>query len=209
MKNLIKGLYCILPEFDNVLKYINFVKKLIKFKPDVVQLRIKNKPDIFFYKIAFEIKKNLKSKNIPFIIDDRVDIALVVHADGVHLGQDDLSPIKARELVNSLKLKNFIIGYSTHSLDQAKKALNLPVDYISIGPIFKTTTKSEYKPIGIETLKKVKNLIKDKMPIVAIGGINHKNIDLIKPISPNAVAVISAIEKINSHIIKKLKSINE
>ncbi|MFN3551040.1 MAG: thiamine phosphate synthase [Endomicrobiia bacterium] len=205
MKNLIKGLYCILPEFDTIEKYKKFVSKLIKFNPNIIQLRIKNKSDQFFYQVAFEIKKILSSKNICFIIDDRVDIALLIKSHGVHLGQDDLSALEVRKLVNNLGLKKFIIGYSTHSLEQAKKALYFPVDYISVGPVFKTNTKPEYIPVGVNTLKKVKEFVKDKFPIVAVGGINSKNIDLIKKIGVDAVAVVSAIKDLNPDVIERLK----
>ncbi len=205
MKELIKGLYCILPEFDTIKKYKRFVTKLLRFKPNIIQLRIKYKSDSFFYKVAYEIKKILSSKDIFFIIDDRVDIALLIKSHGVHLGQDDLSPLEVRNLVNNLGLKKFIIGYSTHSLEQAKIALNFCVDYISIGPIFKTNTKPDYIPVGIDTLKKVKEFIKNKIPIVAIGGINDENVDLVKKIGVDAIATISAIRDLNPKKIEKLK----
>jgi len=191
----IKGLYCILPEFDTIKEYKKFVEKLCKFRPDIVQLRIKNKPDKFFYNTAVEIKKILAKYKIPFIIND-------------HLEQDDLPVIEARRIVQSLKLKNFIIGHSTHSVEQAKKALNLPVDYIAIGPVFETTTKSEYKPIGLEVVRKVKLMAKEKnIPVVAIGGINHENIELVKNTNVGTVAVISVLKDLNKKVIEKLKVI--
>ncbi len=204
----IKGLYCILPEFDTIKEYKKFVEKLCKFRPDIVQLRIKNKPDKFFYNTAVEIKKILAKHKITFIINDRLDIAISINVNGVHLGQDDLPVIEARRIVQSLKLKNFIIGHSTHSVEQAKKALNLPVDYIAIGPVFETTTKSEYKPIGLEVVRKVKLMAKEKnIPVVAIGGINHENIELVKNTNVDTVAVISVLKDLNKKVIEKLKVI--
>ncbi|MEN3013993.1 MAG: thiamine phosphate synthase [Endomicrobiia bacterium] len=202
----IKGLYCILPEFETLQEYISFTRKLIKFNPDVIQLRIKNFSDKFFYSVALNIKKILASKKIPFIIDDRVDIALLVKADGVHLGQDDLPAEVVRKLLK-IKSKNFIIGVSTHSFQQAKEALKMPVDYISIGPVFPTSTK-DYKPVGLQTVKEVVLLAKNKMPVVAIGGINSKNVELLKEIKPSAIAVISALKIADlKREVFKLKSI--
>lgn len=199
----IHGLYCIIPELNTEYEYIDFLKRLVKFNPSVVQLRIKNKDDRFFYNVAIKLKKIVSRKRIPFIINDRVDIALITKSDGVHLGQDDLPVVCVRKLVG----KKFIIGLSTHSLSQAKLALNLPVDYISIGPVFPTTTKLEYKPVGIDIVKHVKKLAKNKIPVVAIGGINDSNIELLKEAKPDAVAVVSVLKDLDSEKISKIKSI--
>lgn len=202
----IYGLYCILPEFQTLQEYISFTKKLCKFNPNVIQLRIKNKPDRFIFEVAVKLKKILSKYKIPLIIDDRVDIALFANADGIHLGQDDISPLKVKEVLNKLKIKNFIIGYSTHSLKQAENGLNLPVDYISIGPVFYTSNKPEYRVVGVEVVKKVKVMAeKFKKPVVAIGGINEKNIFLLKEAKPDAIAVINAIRDINPKVINSLK----
>lgn len=204
----IKGLYCILPEFNNLKEYINFTKKLLKFKPDALQLRIKKNNDRFFYQVALSIKKILSSyKNIPFIIDDRVDIALLVKADGIHLGQDDLPVENLKRFLSEISYKKLIVGFSTHSLQQAKQAIKLPVDYISIGPVFPTTTK-DYKPIGLSVVKEVKRLVANKIPLVAIGGINEENVNLLSGIRPDAIAVISVLQKENlSEVMAKLRSI--
>ena len=101
------------------------------------------------------------------IINDRVDIALALHADGVHLGQDDLWPDEARKILGP----DAIIGFSTHSVEQASDALKLPVDYIAIGPIFGTSTKENPDPIvGPDGLHAVRKAI-GEMPLVAIGGL--------------------------------------
>lgn len=199
----IHGLYCILPELDNEDEYVSFLKKLLKFRPSVVQLRIKNKHDKFFYNVGVKFRKIIPYKKTLFIINDRVDIALLVKSDGVHLGQDDLPPEKIRQFLP----KKFIIGFSTHSFQQAKEALKLPVDYISVGPIFPTETKPEYPVVGVEVLRKVKEFVGDKLPVVAIGGINHKNVDLLKEAKPDAIAVVSALKELNHLNIEKLKSI--
>ncbi len=202
----IKGLYCILPEFQTLAEYINFTKKLCRFHPDIVQLRIKNKPDRFIYTIAVELRKILKRYKIPFIIDDRLDIALLTHSDGVHLGQNDLSPAEVRKVIEKFKIRNFVIGYSTHSLKQAEEALKMPIDYISIGPVFETINKPDYKVVGVEVVKKVKKMAqKVNKPVVAIGGINEKNIWLFNEPKPDAVAVITAIKNLQPDVIKEIK----
>lgn len=199
----IQGLYCIIPELTTEDEYIDFSKKIIKFNPSVIQLRIKNKDDRFFYNVARKLKKIFSRKKIPFIINDRVDIALIVKSDGVHLGQEDLPVVCVRKLVGD----KFIIGISTHSLYQAKLALSLPVDYISIGPVFPTKTKLEYKPVGVEIVEHVKRLAKNKISVVAIGGINESNIELLKKAQPDAVAVVSILRDLDSYKINRIKSI--
>lgn len=205
---IIKGLYCILPEFDTLEKYISFTRKLLKFRPNVLQLRIKKNNDKFFYQVALSIKKILTSYNdIVFIIDDRIDIALLVKADGVHLGQDDVPVRDVNKFLSEVHYKKLIIGFSTHSLQQAKQAIKMPVDYISIGPVFPTTTK-EYKPVGLSVVKEVKKIVSNKTSLVAIGGINEENVILLRDIKPDAIAVISALQKNNlDKVISKLKSI--
>ena len=123
------------------------------------------------------------------IINDRVDIALALGADGVHLGQDDLPPEAARELLGP----DVIIGFSTHNIDQAIGAARLPVDYIAIGPIFATLSKENPDPVvGIDGLRRVREQA-SHMPIVAIGGITERNARSVIEAGADAVAVISAL----------------
>jgi thiamine-phosphate pyrophosphorylase len=126
---------------------------------------------------------------VKLIVNDRVDVALAVGADGVHLGQDDLWPEAARRLLGD----GAIIGYSTHTLEQARVATTLPIDYIAIGPIFRTTTKADTAPeLGLAGLKRVRHVV-GRLPLVAIGGITMTNaIDVIEE-GADCVAVISAV----------------
>ncbi|MCX7715922.1 MAG: thiamine phosphate synthase [Endomicrobia bacterium] len=199
----IRGLYCIIPEFNMISEYINFVSSLVKHHPSVVQLRIKKQSSRFFFSVAAKIKEILAQHKITFIINDRVDIALLVRCDGIHLGQDDLPADKVRKLVG----KKMLIGVSTHSVVEAMKTIKLPVDYISIGPVFSTITKPERAPIGVETVEKVVKIVDKKLPVVAIGGINSQNIHLLKEANPDAIAVLSAIKTLDTKVIKQLKSI--
>lgn len=122
------------------------------------------------------------------IINDRVDVALVSDADGVHLGQDDLSVAEAREILGADK----IIGVSTHSPDQLLEALTTSADYIALGPIYATTTKENPAPVvGLDLLRDAKGLT--ARPLVAIGGINHARAPEVIAAGADSVAVIAAL----------------
>jgi thiamine-phosphate pyrophosphorylase len=126
---------------------------------------------------------------VQLIINDRVDLALAVGAHGVHLGQDDMPPDAARRLLGP----NAIIGYSTHNIEQAIAAIKLPIDYLAIGPIFATTTKSDTAPVlGLEGSRAVREAI-GRFPLVAIGGITHANAREVIQAGADSVAVISAL----------------
>ena len=136
---------------------------------------------------AQELRIITRRLNKLFIVNDRPDIALLSEADGVHLGQDDLSISRVRGLIGSKK----IIGRSTHSLRELKDAQAQSADYVGIGPAFKTGTKAAYKALAPEVLK---GMIKAaKCPYFVIGGINSKNIGKLIAAGAKAVAVYSAI----------------
>ena len=132
-----------------------------------------------------------KKFNSLFIVNDRIDIALAVDADGIHLGQDDIPTKIARELLGTEK----IIGRSTHCLEDIKNAEKECCDYIGIGPIFSSKTKKQLNPIGIDYLKK--GLSETLLPAFAIGGINNSNIRKLNKINNLRIAVSNAI--INSN----------
>ena len=126
---------------------------------------------------------------VQLIINDRVDIALAVGAQGVHLGQDDMPPEAARKLLGP----DAVIGYSTHNIEQAIAATKLPIDYLAVGPIFATTTKSDTAPVlGLQGLRAVREAI-GVFPLVAIGGITHANAREVIGAGADSVAVISAL----------------
>jgi thiamine-phosphate pyrophosphorylase len=137
----------------------------------------------------YEQAKAAKQSGVQLIINDRVDIALAVGASGVHLGQDDMPPEAARKLLGPQS----IIGYSTHNVDQAISAAKLPIDYLAIGPIFSTMTKSDTAPVlGLEGLRAVRRAI-GEFPLVAIGGITSANAREVIDAGADSVAVISAL----------------
>lgn len=150
----------------------------------------------------FEQAKVVARRGVQLLINDRVDIALAVGADGVHLGQDDMPPDAARTLLGP----NAIIGYSTHNIEQAIAATKLPIDYLAIGPIFATTTKSDTAPVlGLDGLRTVRQAIGD-FPLVAIGGITRDNAREVIQAGADSVAVISALLSNSSRISQSTRS---
>jgi thiamine-phosphate pyrophosphorylase len=153
----------------------------------LIQLREKRLRAEAFYEQARDAIRVARKHAAKIVINDRVDIAIAVGADGVHLGQDDL-PVAA---VRALLGETAIIGYSTHNLKQAKAANKFQIDYLAIGPIFATHTKSNPDPVvGLEGLKEVRGAIR-QIPIVAIGGITPLNAFETLSAGANSVAVIN------------------
>lgn len=155
----------------------------------LIQLREKSDPPFRFFEEAEEALRVARERGVRIIINDRVDIALALGADGVHLGQEDLPPVAARRILGS----GAIVGFSTHNLDQARLATEMPLDYVAIGPIFATTTKrSANPPVGLEGLARVRQAL-GTMPLVAIGGITCANIRATLDAGADAAAVIGDI----------------
>lgn len=154
----------------------------------VVQLREKNLDSRAFLKEGLALKDLLASSKIPFIINDRIDIALALDADGVHLGQSDIPLEIARKILGPEK----IIGWSIDSPGQILSDEAAVADYLAIGPIFQTATKTDAAmPWGIDGMRKARSMT-DK-PLVAIGGINASNLTQVVAAGADSVAVVSAI----------------
>ncbi len=166
------------------------VKEALKGGSDVIQLRDKN---LSYKKLLGEAKKIraiIPKNKAVFIVNDNVDIALFSDADGVHLGKDDLPVKEARKILGEDK----IIGMSCDNVKEAIKAEKEGADYISLGPIFPTTTKKDIpSPLGVKVIRKTKKKI--SIPIVAIGGINEKNIREVLKAGADSIAIISAVLK--------------
>ncbi len=155
----------------------------------LVQIREKRLPACEFYNQARAAVDVARRNVVQLLINDRVDIALAVGADGVHLGQDDMPPEAARRLLGP----EAVIGYSTHNIEQAIAATKLPIDYLAIGPIFATTTKSDTAPVlGLDGLRIVRQAI-GAFPLVAIGGITSGNARQVIQAGADSVALISAL----------------
>lgn len=196
--------------FSNIRLYIIISSKLSK-KPvletlqeviqggaDAVQLREKTMSDSEFLALAKEFKKITSQSKTLFIVNDRAEIAKRVDADGLHIGQSDISIRAARE-----GMSDKIIGVSTHGISQAQKAQQEGADYISVGPIFYTETKSHEPPVGLDYLRQVKKQI--TIPFVAIGAINLENLNDVLCAGASCVAICSAAIT-SSNIIETVRS---
>jgi thiamine-phosphate pyrophosphorylase len=152
-----------------------------------IQFREKEKSRRDIYGEAIRLRRLTKDYNAVLIINDFPDIAICAGADGVHLGQDDLTLKEAKKIMG----RNRIVGISTHSLEQAIEAEKNGADYIGFGPVFPTSTKDAGKPKGIDMLREVKKQV--NIPVVAIGGISLENVMSVLHTGVDAVAVASAI----------------
>lgn len=163
------------------------VELAIKGGCTVIQLREKNCSSKEFYDLAVSVKKITDKYNVPLIINDRVDIAMAVDAAGVHIGQSDLPADVVRRIIGDDK----IIGVSTAKLAEALKAVKDGADYLGVGAMYSTDTKTDARPVTMEELKKIRTNV--DIPIVVIGGINMNTLGNFKNIGIDGLAVVSAI----------------
>ena len=154
---------------------------------DVIQLRDKELSVEKLIQEGKALRKLTSQTGVLLMINDRVDIALAVDADGVHLGQEDLPIETARRILGIDKL----IGKSTHSLEQALAAQKEGVDYIGVGPIFTTPTKPSYSPVGLELIEKAAPVV--RLPVFAIGGIDSTNVEEVLSRGARRIAVVRAV----------------
>ncbi|MCL0107469.1 thiamine phosphate synthase [Peptococcaceae bacterium] len=167
---------------------IEVVEQLIKAGVKIIQYREKEKKKLYKFKECKIIREMTKRAGVTFIVNDDVDIALAVKADGVHVGQEDLPVEEVRKIVG----EDVIIGLSTHSPAQAMEAVKKGADYIGVGPIFPTKTKKDVcDPVGFEYLDYVvKNI---KIPFVAIGGIKEHNIKEVQKRGATCFAMVTEL----------------
>jgi len=179
-KPITKGVYLISHDID-------VLEKGIQWGVSVIQLRDKNASKSEILQKAKMIKEKLKDCTIPFIINDFIDIALLVDADGVHTGQDDLDLFEIRKILGPHK----ILGRTTHSIEQGQQAKAQGADYVSVGPIWETPSKPGRIGIGFDYLKQAHTL---GIPYVAIGGISLANIEHLLPYSPPMIGMIRSYQ---------------
>ena len=166
------------------------VEDALKGGIKVIQLREKDLPTRKLLKMAQWMRDITKEYGAKLFINDRVDIALSVEADGVHLGQNSIPAYAARKISE----EKLLIGVSTHGIDEAIEAEKGGADFITLGPIYETPSKLKYgNPIGIDTLRKVKSKI--SIPVLAIGGINLDKVLEVMEAGADGIALISAILK--------------
>jgi thiamine-phosphate pyrophosphorylase len=183
---------CFAAQSDPIAAIVRYAEELISAGATLIQLRDKSQPEQIrrFLSCARELRR-VTLDRATLIINDRVDICLAADADGVHLGQDDLSPAAARKIFDQVKEgKKLLIGFSTHNLAQLREADSLPIDYIAIGPVFATGSKANPDPVvGLEGVRQARQVT--RKPLVAIGGITRQNCSQVKAAGADAVAVIS------------------
>ena len=181
------------------------VECAIKGGATCLQLREKDMPEDEFLAEALEVKKLCREYNIPFIIDDNVDLAIKCGADGVHVGQSDMEAGNARKLLGP----DMIMGVSAQTVEQAVKAEKEGADYLGVGAVFSTSTKPDADDVSHEELKKICENV--SIPVVAIGGISRKNIMELSGTGVDGVAIISAIfgSPDIEEECRKLKSMSE
>lgn len=167
--------------------FYNCIEEALKGGVTMLQLREKNASGKEFLEKAIKLRELTKKYNVKFIINDRVDIAMLCDADGVHVGQSDIPANKVRELIGEDK----IVGVSARTVEEALTAKENGADYLGVGAMFTTRTKLDAKSVSIEKLKEIKELI--KLPVVAIGGLSLSNIDKLKECNVDGYAVVSAI----------------
>jgi len=164
------------------------VAQLLLGGAKLIQLRDKQASARELLESARACRKLTRAMGASLIINDRVDVALAAEADGVHLGQEDMTPDKAREVLGPAA----IIGLSTHSLDQFREGMKTSANYLALGPIFATTTKENPdEVVGLESLRAAKEI--SNRPIVAIGGIKEDRVTEVIEAGADYVAIVSAL----------------
>jgi len=153
----------------------------------MVQLREKQWPSGQLLPLARRLRERCRAAGVTFIVNDRVDLAIAVEADGVHVGQDDLPARLARSMLRP----GMLLGVSTHDVEQAHAARDDGADYVAVGSMFPTATKPEFQLVGPALIRKLRGEI--RVPLVGIGGIAHDNVVDVVRAGADGVAVISAV----------------
>jgi thiamine-phosphate pyrophosphorylase len=153
----------------------------------VVQLREKNLPAVELHQLAGALRRRCREAGCLFIVNDRIDLALAIEADGVHVGQDDLPAREVRRLLRP----GMLLGVSTHDEAQARRARDDGADYVAVGSMFPTGSKAGFRLVGPDLLRRVRPHV--AVPLVAIGGITVDNVAEVIRAGADAVAVISGV----------------
>ncbi len=187
MNEIDLSLYLVTDQSDDVEKFLNTIEEGIKGGVTVVQIREKTAETLDFYNLALKVKEITEKYDVPLIINDRVDVALAIDADGVHVGQSDMPCDITRKLIGD----NKILGVSAATIEEAKKAEKDGADYIGTGAVFPTATKDDAPSITKQDLKNVVESI--NIPVVAIGGITLENAHELTDTGIAGLSVVSAI----------------
>jgi thiamine-phosphate pyrophosphorylase len=183
---------CFAAKPETLRQMLRFADQLLQGGATILQYRDKSGDAARMLSCARELRRVTQGQ-ATLIVNDRCDICLAAQADGVHLGQDDLSPAGARNIFGEEGHKSsrpLVIGFSTHNLDQVREADAMPIDYIAAGPVFATASKANPDPVvGLEGIRRARRAT--AKPLVAIGGITRKNCRQVMDAGADAVAVIS------------------
>jgi thiamine-phosphate pyrophosphorylase len=187
------------------LSHVEQVRQLIDAGATFIQIREKSAISREFYEECEWAVQLAEGSGVRIVVNDRADIAMMVGAAGVHVGQDDLPPSAVRSIAG----ENMLVGFSTHNLDQAVRAAELPIDYIAIGPIFATGTKTNPDPVvGLKGLGAARKAVGD-FPLVAIGGINESNVRDVLAAGADSAAIVGALFSNNLSIEKNYRKLAE
>ena len=187
MNDIDLSLYLVTDNSDDEEKFLKTIEEGIKGGVSVVQIREKTADTLDFYNLALKVKEITTRHNVPLIINDRVDVALAIDADGVHVGQSDMPCEVTRKLIGHDK----ILGVSAATIGEAKKAEKDGADYIGSGAVFPTATKDDAPSITKKDLSEIVDSI--NIPVVAIGGINLENAHELNGTGIAGLSVVSAI----------------
>ncbi len=163
------------------------VEKALQGGVTCLQLREKNLDFQSFVREAEILKKLCKTYQVPFIINDNVQVAVACGADGIHVGQHDMTACEVRKMVG----ENCIVGVSAQTVEQALAAEKAGADYLGVGAVFSTSTKNDADAVSLETLRAICDAV--SIPVVAIGGIHQQNVDLLQGSGIDGIAVVSAL----------------
>jgi thiamine-phosphate pyrophosphorylase len=165
----------------------SITERMITGGVDLIQLRAKKHPSAEIATIAATLHDLTVSRGVPLVINDHPEVARFVRAEGVHVGQEDLPIAEVREIAGP----NCVVGKSTHSVDQAIRAFHEGADYIGLGPIFATPTKPDYRPVGLDEIRKVHEAV--RIPIFCIGGIKLDNLPEVIAAGACRVVIVSGL----------------
>ncbi len=187
MNNLDLSLYLVTNNSQDEEKFLKIIEDAIKGGVSVVQLREKTAGTLDFYNLALRVKEITQKYNVPLIINDRIDIALAIDADGVHVGQSDMPAKVARDMIG----KDKILGVSAATIKEAKKAQEDSADYLGVGAVYPTNTKDDASYVSKKELKEIVESV--NIPVVAIGGITLENVCELTDSGISGISVVSAI----------------
>jgi thiamine-phosphate pyrophosphorylase len=181
------ALYAITPEPKDVSPWLDKIDRMLAGGVDAVQLRSRSLTDREMLRVGQQVKALCAKHGALFLINNRIDLAMILDSDGVHIGHEDIPIAQVRSLIGHRK----ILGMSTHSIPEALEAKRAGADYVSCGPLWATPTKPEYKPVGLGLIGLYNAAV--TIPYVAIGGIDVTNFDQVLESGAKTVGIVRAL----------------